>query len=300
MQQSLEQLAVIVEQLEREELSSGEHDTNGAPVSRREAKHVLQRLQCLLFPREHPHVECQGLPSRVARLELLGVIMWDLAHQIHQVTPHDCSPKDVVCPGLANALRSSSMFGQKLPEIQDTLLTDAKATFDGDPAARDVSEIIATYPGFYATMVYRLAHALFEIRVPLLPRIMTEMAHSQTGIDIHPGAHIGSSFFIDHGTGVVIGETCVIGDRVTLYQGVTLGALNFPHDQNGEIIRGQKRHPTIGDDVVIYSGATILGGDTRIGAGSVIGGNVWLTQSVPDHSKVTNQPTVEMRARMRS
>ncbi|MDA8195084.1 MAG: serine acetyltransferase [Thermaerobacter sp.] len=298
--QHLEQLAETVEQLEASDQTVGPANSAGGAVARHETSRLLQRLQCLLFPREHPYSECAGSPSRVARLELLGVVIWDLAHQIHHVTAHDCANAATACQELTRALDSATRLSQQLPAIQTTLWSDAQATFDGDPAARDVSEIIATYPGFYATMVYRLAHTLFQAGVPLLPRIMTELAHSQTGIDIHPGATIGSSFFIDHGTGVVIGETCLIGDRVTLYQGVTLGALNFPHDQDGQIIRGQKRHPTIGDDVVIYSGATILGGDTVIGQGSVVGGNVWLTQSIPAYSKVTNQPTIEMRARIRS
>ncbi|MBU2551663.1 MAG: serine acetyltransferase, partial [Proteobacteria bacterium] len=165
------------------------------------------------------------------------------------------------------------------------LADDIRAAIEGDPAAGSPDVIIFSYPGLFAITVYRLAHVLNHLDVPLLPRIMTEFAHSQTGIDIHPGAHIGGSFFIDHGTGVVIGQTCVIGDRVRLYQGVTLGALSLPRDA-GRSLKDTKRHPTIEDDVTIYSGATILGGQTVIGARSVIGGNVWLTESVPPDTKV--------------
>lgn len=163
--------------------------------------------------------------------------------------------------------------------------SDVRAAREGDPASKSVDEVIFSYPGLFAIMTYRLAHALMHEDVPLLPRIMTEYAHSRTGIDIHPGAEIGESFFIDHGTGIVIGETTVIGDRVRVYQGVTLGALSLPPGA-GQTMQGLKRHPTIEDDVIIYSGATILGGDTVIGARSVIGGNVWLTESIPADTKV--------------
>jgi serine O-acetyltransferase len=160
-----------------------------------------------------------------------------------------------------------------------------RAAYQGDPAAKGFDEIIFSYPGLFAITVYRIAHQLHEQGVPLLPRIMTEYAHSMTGIDIHPGAHIGESFFIDHGTGVVIGETCEIGKRVRIYQGVTLGALSVQREEV-EGLRNRKRHPTLEDDVIIYSGATILGGNTVIGSRSVIGGNVWLTESVPSDTQV--------------
>jgi serine O-acetyltransferase len=174
---------------------------------------------------------------------------------------------------------------EEIPSIRKTLATDVRAVYDGDPAANSYDEIIFSYPGIFAIAVYRVAHKLFAYGVPLLPRIMTEHAHSITGIDIHPGARIGERFVIDHGTGVVIGETTVIGRNVRIYQGVTLGALSLPKDA-GNQFRGKKRHPTIEDDVVIYSGATILGGNTVIGARSVIGGNVWLTESVPPDTSV--------------
>lgn len=174
-------------------------------------------------------------------------------------------------------------FTAALPAIQEALKRDAEATWSADPAARDVDEVIIAYPGFYALACYRLAHRFLELGVPLLPRLMTERAHRTTGIDIHPGAAIGGAIAIDHGTGIVIGETAVIGDRVRLYQGVTLGALSVRKD-----LAGTRRHPTIEDDVVIYANATILGGETVVGHSSVIGGNVWLTHSVPPHSIVTS------------
>lgn len=178
-------------------------------------------------------------------------------------------------------------FMKTLPDIRRLLSTDIKAAYDGDPAAKSFEDVMLSYPCMEAITVYRLAHRLRVLDVPLIPRIMTEYAHMQTGIDINPGAKIGSHFFIDHGTGVVIGETCVIGNNVKLYQGVTLGAKSFETDENGKLM-DFKRHPNIEDDVIIYSGATILGGETTVGKGSIIGGNVWLTRSVPPYSKVYN------------
>lgn len=172
-----------------------------------------------------------------------------------------------------------------LPEIRRRLVTDVKATFLNDPAAQGYGEVIFSYPGIKAITNYRIAHKLQELKVPLIPRFITEMAHSETGIDIHPRAHIGESFTIDHGTGVVIGSTCVIGNNVKIYQGVTLGAKSFPVDDEGNPIKGIPRHPIIEDNVVIYSGATILGRVT-IGKNSVIGGNVWVTNSLPENSRV--------------
>jgi serine O-acetyltransferase len=192
--------------------------------------------------------------------------------------------------GLAreDAERHANRFLETLPGLRDALELDAKATFEADPAAKSVDEVIAAYPGFFALACYRIAHALCEQSIALLPRLITEFAHRETGIDIHPAARIGRSLAIDHGSGIVIGETTTIGDRVRLYQGVTLGALSV----RKELAR-QKRHPTIENDVVIYANATILGGDTVIGAGCVIGGNVWLTHSVPPGSVVTHAATVE-------
>jgi len=176
-------------------------------------------------------------------------------------------------------------FLSKLPDLRNTLAKDVRAAYIGDPAAKSFDEIIFSYPGLYAITIFRIAHQLHIKKVPMLPRIMTEYAHSITGIDIHPGANIGESFFIDHGTGVVVGETTDIGKRVRLYQGVTIGALSVSKEEV-ERLRYEKRHPTIEDDVIVYSGATILGGKTVIGARSVIGGNVWITESVPPDTKI--------------
>jgi len=195
-------------------------------------------------------------------------------------------------PTLAAAGRRAAAVDlfRALPGIRAALLRDATATADGDPAASGVDEVILAYPGFFATAVYRMAHQLHGSGVPVLPRVLGELAHRATGIDIHPGARIGSDFAIDHGTGVVIGETAVIGARVRLYQGVTLGALVV-----SKAMRARQRHPTVGDDVVVYAGATILGGDTVIGARSRIGGNVWLTRSVPPDSVVATSASIDRR-----
>ena len=178
----------------------------------------------------------------------------------------------------------------KIPEIRTLLREDIQAAYDGDPAAKSIDEVILSYPCVLAIATYRIAHELYARGVPLVPRIMTEHAHSITGIDIHPGARIGKSFFIDHGTGVVVGETAEIGDNVKVYQGVTLGALSFPKDEMGRIMKGVKRHPTIGNNVIIYSGATILGGKTMIGDNAVVGGNVWITSPIPADTQVILVP----------
>lgn len=184
----------------------------------------------------------------------------------------------------------TAAFFEALPNIYATLMEDAKATFAFDPAAKSLEEVLLAYPGFYATVVYRLSHHLYLLGVPTLPRLLSEYAHSKTGIDIHPGATIGHAFTIDHGTGIVIGETSHIGNQVKIYQGVTLGALNVDKSQATD-----KRHPTIEDNVVIYSGATILGGRTTIGHDSIIGGNVWLTNSVEAYSIVYHKSEVRVR-----
>lgn len=183
----------------------------------------------------------------------------------------------------------AKLFFDNLPELQRVMYTDATAIYAGDPAASSEFEVIRTYPGFFAISLYRMAHALLKLDVPLIPRVLTEHAHSATGIDIHPNAAIGEYLFIDHGTGIVIGETAVIGNQVKLYQGVTLGALSVE-----KILAHTKRHPTIEDRVIIYAGATILGGDTVIGHDSVVGGNVWLTSSIPPHSTAYHQSTVKI------
>lgn len=185
---------------------------------------------------------------------------------------------------------------ESLPHLRRILATDVQAAFDGDPAASGTDEVIFCYPGVAAITAHRIAHQLYLQKVPFIPRIIAEHSHACTGIDIHPGAKIGPAFFIDHGTGVVIGETCVIGSHVKIYQGVTLGALSFPKDELGNLVRGAKRHPTIEDQVVIYANATILGGETVIGTGSVIGASVWLPKSVPPNTVVTiDKPSLKLR-----
>ena len=182
-------------------------------------------------------------------------------------------------------------FLARLPEVKRLVESDVQAAYEGDPAATSPMEVVMAYPGLYAVAIHRLAHELYNLKVPIIPRIMSELAHSKTGIDIHPGATIGERFFIDHGTGVVIGETTVIGRNVKLYQGVTLGAKSFQKDpETGALVKGIKRHPNVEDNVVIYAGATILGGDTTIGHDSEIGGSVWLINSVPPNSRVYNKP----------
>jgi serine O-acetyltransferase len=190
------------------------------------------------------------------------------------------------------------VFLRRLPEIRQLLLRDVQAAYDGDPAASNLDEVILAYPGLLAVSVYRIAHALFDLGVPMMARIMTEWAHSKTGCDIHPGAKIGPAFFIDHATGVVIGETTEIGEGVKLYQGVTLGALSFPRDAAGQIIRGRKRHPTVEEGSTLYANATVLGGQTVVGAGSVIGGSVFLTHTVPARSRVSlKEPELRVATR---
>ncbi len=209
-----------------------------------------------------------------------------LADQITLSIRHECLRHDQDCTHcLDRGHETAIAFLKELPHLRRVLAKDVIAAHEGDPAAKGYDEIIFSYPGIFAVTVYRIAHQLYHHEIPLIPRIMTEYAHSRTGIDIHPGAHIGERFFIDHGTGVVIGETAEIGDRVRIYQGVTLGALSLPRDSM-EDMRQLKRHPTIQDDVVIYSGATILGGETVIGARSIIGGSVWITESVAPDTKV--------------
>lgn len=189
----------------------------------------------------------------------------------------------------------TELYFAEIPFVYDELMLDAKAMLEFDPAANSIEEVILAYPGFYAIMVYRLSHPLYQLKIPVIPRLFSEYAHSKTGIDIHPGATIGKSFFIDHGTGIVIGETTVIGNHVKIYQGVTLGALNVRKEE-----AKTKRHPTIEDHVIIYSGATILGGDTTIGHDSIIGGNVWLTSGIDPYSVVYHKSEVHFRRREKS
>ncbi len=209
-----------------------------------------------------------------------------LTQQIARALRHDLCQEAPHTDFEALAQKKAVEFLKRLPGIRNVLDLDVAAAFRGDPAAKNHHEIIFCYPGLEAITVYRIAHELLQLGVPYIPRMMTEVAHSKTGIDIHPGATIGDSFFIDHGTGVVIGETCQIGSGVRLYQGVTLGALSFKKDVEGELVRGTKRHPTLEDDVIVYANATILGGNTTVGARCQIGSNVWLTYSVPPETTV--------------
>ena len=227
---------------------------------------------------------------------LLGDVWRELADQIeramHRVKGGDCDTCEDNCSGRCDEFALTLL--RAVPEIRETLKLDVEAAYNGDPAAKSYDEIILSYPGLKAIAIQRLAHVLFAASVPLIPRMMTEYAHSATGIDIHPGATLGKGIFIDHGTGVVIGETAVIGDNVRIYQGVTLGAGNFPKNACGMIIKGLRRHPTIGNNVTIYSGASVLG-DVTIGDNSVIGGNVWLTESLPPGTKITALPPEHKR-----
>jgi len=216
---------------------------------------------------------------------IIGDILWqvymELSEQVERAYRYQCRIKK--CDGCDCRTMAESVTQHllaQLPKIRKLLKGDVAAAFDGDPAAKSYEEIVISYPCIIAIAAYRVAHELYLKQVPLIPRIMTECAHTKTGIDIHPGATIGKNFFIDHGTGVVIGETSIIGDNVKIYQGTTLGALSFPKDERGRIIKGGKRHPTIEDNVTIYAEATILG-DVTIGKGAVIGGNVWIKESVP-------------------
>jgi serine O-acetyltransferase len=228
--------------------------------------------------------------------DLIDGLHDSLTQQIARALRHDYDPDAAPVDFEALAQVKTIEFFKRLPDLRLVLEQDVQAAFEGDPAAKNYHEIIFCYPGLEAVTIYRLAHELLVLGVPLIPRMMTEHAHSKTGIDIHPGARIGPSFFIDHGTGVVIGETCDLGRRVKLYQGVTLGALSFPRDAAGNIIRGMKRHPTLEDDVVVYANATILGGDTVIGHHAVIGSSVWLTHSVEPHTVVSlEKPSLRMK-----
>ena len=263
------------------------------------------------------HLDARPLPSRDAVVEIIeglqevlypgyfgrrnftpqniayhiGDRIWQvyrvLSEQVYLSILHDCRRSHGQCDHCVDLAGEIALeFMRRIPRLRGLLEGDVQAAYGGDPAAKSLDEIIFSYPGVAAITVYRMAHELWNLKVPLLPRIMTEIAHSATGIDIHPGATIGENFFIDHGTGVVIGETTWIGANVRLYHGVTLGAKSVPKGETVDLLRNQKRHPTIEDDVTIYPGATLLGGDTLVGKGSTIGGNVWLTHSVPPNSVV--------------
>ncbi len=259
--------------------------------SREAVEDIILDIINVVFPGYYEKLELSREDVRLYVWEKIVAVYHGLSAEIAKslrTTPDANGPSDEDLT--FRAVDITVQFLARIPHVRQMLNDDVQAAYDGDPAARTLDEIIVSYPGLFAITVYRAAHELFHLNVPLIPRIMTEFAHSKTGIDIHPGAHIGNSFFIDHGTGIVIGETTRIGDNVRIYQSVTLGALSFKKDKKGRIAKGGKRHPTIEDNVVIYAGATILGGDTVIGRNSVIGGNVWLLESVPPETTITHQP----------
>jgi serine O-acetyltransferase len=264
------------------------HHLGHSPLpSYREVVDLLADLREILYPgygrRQNLHMG--NVAYHVG--DLIDGLHDRLTQQIARAFRHDCKAQDHETDFEAKAQAIVVGFLETIPELRHVLAEDVQAAFEGDPAAKSLDEIVFCYPGVGAITVYRMAHELHGLGVPLIPRMMTEYAHGKTGIDIHPGAKIGHRFFIDHGTGVVIGETTQIGEGVKLYQGVTLGALSFPRDENtGQIVRDAKRHPTIEDEVVIYANATILGGETVIGHHSVIGSSAWITRSIAPFTTV--------------
>ena len=249
-------------------------------------KDMIEKFRNILFPGYFSNEKMDDVNLHYYVGQEITRLFDILARQVTHVLRHECLRYDrecLECERQGNETAFSVI--EQIPVLRKKLAADVRAAYEGDPAAKSHDEIIFSYPGLYAITVHRIAKILHQLKIPQLPRIMSELAHSLTGIDIHPGATIGERFVIDHGTGIVIGETSVIGDNVRIYQNVTIGALSLPWDA-GEKLRWVKRHPTIEDDVIIYSGATVLGGDTIIGARSVVGGNVWLTRSIPPDTKI--------------
>lgn len=286
------QLQRIVAELRtsREQTHSIRRDGEARRAPSREAlKNILDGLTQALFPRHYGRFDLDAENIDYFVGNTLSVALDTLAEEIHRGA---LFIGDELLPGYRReeAVELTHRFASHLPSIRGLLVSDLQAAFVGDPAARNYPEILIGYPGMDAVIHHRLAHVLHQLGASLIARLMAEIAHAKTGIDIHPGASIGSGFFIDHGTGVVIGETAIIGDNVRIYQAVTLGARHFPADGDGNLIKGDARHPIVEDDVIIYAGATILGRIT-IGRGSTIGGNVWLTRDVPPNSVLT-QATV--------
>ncbi len=265
----------------REELHRTRHPRGIRELPSRDAiVHIVEGLRASMFPTHYgaPDLTDETVDYYVGHTldTTLRLLSEQVRRALRFLPEHAETPEADLA---AMAFEITRTFGTQLPSIRALLVSDIQAAFAGDPAAQHITEILLCYPGVLAVMHHRIAHALHQLGVPLLARFVNEIAHSATGIDVHPGARIGPSFFIDHGTGVVIGETAIIGERVRLYQAVTLGAKSFPADGDGVLVKGQPRHPIVEDDVVIYAGATILGRVT-IGRGAVIGGNVWLTHSV--------------------
>jgi serine O-acetyltransferase len=271
----------------------GRHINRHFLPSRTEIIEILEILLQLLYPGYHGRQDLtdENAPFHVG--VLLSTLREKLERQIELslcFTAEGAGPQLDVPKCHRSAREIATTFLARLPAVRAMLLSDVQAAFDGDPAALNCDEVILAYPGYLAITVQRLAHELYAMKVPIMPRIMTEWAHARSGADIHPGAEIGGSFFIDHATGVVIGETTKIGSRVRLYQGVTLGALSLPRDGGGRVIRSAKRHPTVEDDVTIYANATVLGGETVLGKGCVIGGSLFVTRSVPPGARVALKP----------
>ena len=254
---------------------------------RREVIAILDDMMELMFPAYYRKEDCGARPREEIAEQVLAALcrQIDAAYSLVDTTRAEGTEEKTETKRDAHALASEIL--SLVPSIREKLEKDITALYEGDPAAKSPAEILLSYPGFYAIAVYRIAHEFYLRDIPFLSRMMTEHAHGKTGIDIHAGATVGEYFFIDHGTGIVIGETTVIGDHVKLYQGVTLGAKSFELDENGNPVKGIKRHPNIGNNVIIYANATILGGTTSIGDGAVIGGNVWITRSVEAGATVT-------------
>lgn len=264
---------------------------------------ILNEVRQLLFPGFFGRKQLTDENVSFHVGNLAARLCEELAEQINHCMCSDRTCEDCLDPAAcrAEAWDKARAFLTEVPALREVLVLDAQAALDGDPAAKSVDEIVYCYPGFLAITIHRIAHALVTLGVPLMPRIMAEHAHSITGTDIHPGATIGKRFFIDHATGVVIGETCEIGDNVKVYQGVTLGARSFPKDERGHIIKGQKRHPTIADNVTIYPNATILGGETTIGSGVTVGGNAYVMESVESgHLVVQESPKLHLKKKKKS
>ncbi|MEZ4359000.1 MAG: serine O-acetyltransferase EpsC [Kofleriaceae bacterium] len=277
--------------------AEGEHIGSYELPSTTDIANLVEECRALLFPGYAGPTVGRMSPSELRDLvrERLDRLRSGLRRQVFRGLHHKRQQRqgtaEMDCPECSHqAEHIADRFIEQLPALRKAALRDVHAAFESDPAATGLDEILFCYPGTYAISVYRIAHALLQLGAELIPRIMTELAKRRTGIDIHPGAEIGEAFFIDHGTGVVIGQTARIGDRVRLYQGVTLGALSIPQGQERPAA-GQRRHPTIEDDVVIYANATILGGDTVIGKGAVVGGNSWVTASVPAGGRVSGSAT---------
>jgi serine O-acetyltransferase len=287
-------IAEVVSQYDR---NGRFHHVGPEPIpSRQGIIDIIYKTVPILFPGFFSDKRLDDVNAQYYLGQEITELFEMLSTQIQHAIRHDCIRFNRPCVRCEERSQETALkFIEEIPVLQETLSKDVRAAFEGDPASRHFDEIIFCYPGLFAVAVYRVAHWLHVNDVPLIPRIMTEYAHSRTGIDIHPGVVIGESFFIDHGTGVVIGETTVIGDRVRLYQGVTLGALSLSKDEC-PALRDKKRHPTIENDVIIYANTTILGGKTVIGARSTIGGNVWLTESVPpDTSVFLKKPELVMK-----